>query len=533
MGKEMEFRCFVNECLNDPQFDWTFNEQHTFSCGEHQIHDLSTFIRREEISRVRKIILKSKKEPTKTFPKIYLLILSIFLSFCWFLLSHHLSMKSVFHELSELRRNSESNLKCSESLKDLEEQLIKLTGKVKKSKPSLAKPLKSPSPGKSNLLIASPVDDSSKLEAIEGLNNAKNSLETKTNFLVKGIGLIFDDRQSEVLSISFYSNSEVLLFGTMAGSIYSVNLTEGVIEKLYSGKHRIYNIIDLKYDDAVLVTGNSNMQEINFKLKVNQKNVPAHANWILSTRLSHDGSFLVTGSCDKLVKIWNFPKYSLKATLQGHSADVWSLDISSNNSLLVTSDEIGQIIIWDLPSQKILKKLKSSNSAIYSVLFNTQATKIFTGSGDGKITIWDLSIDSYKTLSHPGLVRSLYLSSDNKKLLSVSGKSLKVWDLETFEESKEMLHAGDLKSLQVSNDGKVAVTGDNFNRVWLWEIESGRLIWVFGGNQKNIKSVVLIDEMHVAVEEPGLLRIWDIKSLALKQVIRGDDEIQEWKNGLV
>src|SRR5574343_882061 len=89
----MDFKCFVPDCGLEPQFDWVFDAQHTYSCKNHQIHDISTFISRKELSGVEKLILKHKNHTNNTSKHFYLLMLLLVLPVLYFYMQNiHLNL---------------------------------------------------------------------------------------------------------------------------------------------------------------------------------------------------------------------------------------------------------------------------------------------------------------------------------------------------------------------------------------------------------------------------------------------------------
>ena len=140
--------------------------------------------------------------------------------------------------------------------------------------------------------------------------------------------------------------------------------------------------------------------------------------------------------------------------------------------------------------------------------------------------LWDLKsgINTH-VLPFDGMVRAMALTANGEFLLAVAGKLLSVWDLRSFSIVRQMQHGASIKSVVVSDDSLVVATGDDSNRVWLWEVYTGRLVAVFGGFVGGVQGVLVMDYgKKVAVADRDVVRIWDVESTALVEVVYDRDE---------
>src|SRR5262249_7270258 len=68
--------------------------------------------------------------------------------------------------------------------------------------------------------------------------------------------------------------------------------------------------------------------------------------------VSPDGSLIAAGTRYGLVKVWDIIGRQEKATLRGHTGDVWSVAFSADGTSLATADgewdKAGTVRLWDL-----------------------------------------------------------------------------------------------------------------------------------------------------------------------------------------
>jgi WD40 repeat protein len=86
----------------------------------------------------------------------------------------------------------------------------------------------------------------------------------------------------------------------------------------------------------------------------------AHSKRISVIHIISNGKFL-TGSFDKLIKLWDLNTFECICTYKGHSCEIRSIEKISKNKFLSGSDK--DICLWDINSDKYLKIFKDVPSS--------------------------------------------------------------------------------------------------------------------------------------------------------------------------
>jgi platelet-activating factor acetylhydrolase IB subunit alpha len=100
--------------------------------------------------------------------------------------------------------------------------------------------------------------------------------------------------------------------------------------------------------------------------------------------------YVVSGSRDKTIKIWDVFGSSCICTLSGHDNWVRSLVVHPNGKYLVSSSDDKSIRVWELKTGRCSKKLLDSHDKfVISLASNHKYSYLASASNDQSIKLWD------------------------------------------------------------------------------------------------------------------------------------------------
>ncbi|KAI8141525.1 WD40-repeat-containing domain protein [Fennellomyces sp. T-0311] len=203
----------------------------------------------------------------------------------------------------------------------------------------------------------------------------------------------------------------------------------------------------------------------------------------------------VTGSRDATMRVWDVQRGVLLHVLLGHQASVRCLDISGNVVASGSYDATARL--WDMRTGRCLHVLVGHLSQIYVIAFD--GNKVVTGSLDSNIRVWDAGTGHcLATLSgHTSLVGQLQLNGNTLVSGGTDG-CLRVWDLQHFECTQQIsAHDNSVTCLQF--DDRRMVSAANDGRIKLWDIKQGRLIRNFSQPAKTVWKIQFNDTKAVVL----------------------------------
>jgi len=173
----------------------------------------------------------------------------------------------------------------------------------------------------------------------------------------------------------------------------------------------------------------------------------AHDDTVYSLRISSDNAHLLSGSADKLVKLWDRQTHKLITLYEGHTNHVLAVDFNKDGTRIATAGADREVKIWDSKSREQIVTLGNKKNA-YTALDWTPDGKtlaVINNKGSGSV---------YSELKvHDG---------------TESGRGAKELALESVDDS--------LTCVSITADATTIYAGGFDGEIHAWKVSSGKLL---------------------------------------------------------
>lgn len=266
---------------------------------------------------------------------------------------------------------------------------------------------------------------------------------------------------------------------------------------------------------------------------------------LTSAALSEDGNTLYAGTSAGRI----FRVDLASATLQGmfdsgHTDYVASLARVPYSDFVLSGSYDGTVIMWDAGAGRLVHQFTQHSDRVYDVDVSWNGRTALSASGDGSIILWDLTrwlnpetgadsdqlranVDDQilRLYGHSGQVFSVRFSSRQNPLISglahgqlvalsaSEDKSLIVWDLSTGTVRQRLLGHDAIANQAAFVPGTMmAISTDETGEMRLWDLESGNLLHQYTGHERGVRAVSYApgDTFISGAEDMSLIQ-WNIQ----------------------
>jgi len=226
---------------------------------------------------------------------------------------------------------------------------------------------------------------------------------------------------------------------------------------------------------------------------------------------------LISGSDDSTVRVW-VEDWKCQAVLRGHEEGVNALavwdepDGSTNGALLLTGSDDNTVRVWNLHSRECQFVLEGHDGAV-NVLEIT-GRKLLTGSDDHLIRVWNL--DTWEC------ERQLVGHTDGLFSIAVWGQfafsgsfdegqssSIRVWNMDTWQCERELLgHTGAVCALAVDGTRRQLLSGSGDETIRVWSLDNWGCDAVLTGHKLTVQGIAVSGSQVISVSDDLTTRIW-------------------------
>jgi WD40 repeat protein len=266
-------------------------------------------------------------------------------------------------------------------------------------------------------------------------------------------------------------------------------------------------ILSGSYDNTIKLWEVSTGQEI--------RTFVGHSHYVNAIALSPDSQFVLSGSADQTLKLWELATGQVNGSVKEQSIYVYSVTFSPNGQFALSGSAAQTLKLWDVSTGQAIRSFDGHSKDVASVALSPDGQLALSGSWDGTIKLWEVStgleIRSFE--DHSDWVNSVAFSPDGQFALSGStDNTLKLWEIATGLAIRSFDgHAGAVYSVAFAPDGKFALSGSADNTLKLWEIATGLELRSFEGHSKDVQSIAFSPDGQFALSgsEDGTLKLWE------------------------
>ncbi|MDO9020680.1 MAG: WD40 repeat domain-containing protein [Deltaproteobacteria bacterium] len=155
-----------------------------------------------------------------------------------------------------------------------------------------------------------------------------------------------------------------------------------------------------------------------------------HTQYVQALAFSPDSRWLVSGSEDGTIRVWDVATGALRVQLSEHNAGVNSVAYSADGARLLSASDDDSILVWDTATWTVERALPWHQCSVSEAQFAGPHC-VVSAAGDGSVRLWSVgSGESLFEVRHLEWANALAASPDGLfALVASTDGAVRVWDL--------------------------------------------------------------------------------------------------------
>jgi len=348
-------------------------------------------------------------------------------------------------------------------------------------------------------------------------------LTTLPRFRVKTSTVVLDGHSETVRAATFSLNG-----------LYIASASDDWTVRIWNANGKLQTFPVAPYDSKAL--------EVASKLIMSDsRELIGHKDAVTSIDVSPDGEFIISGSIDMSVRVWN-ARPGTTATillLLGHTDSVNCVAISSDGLLIASGSHDKTIRLWDRQTgEAIGQPIQGHSDQVNAVVFSADARWLASGSEGQTARVWNITADHESTaepLHCNSKVQSVKFSPDGR-IIGVGTRDgcIRFWHCNTGWPVFSPIQAPfQVYTIGFSPDGTHIVAGGAWADVvgptappGIWKISTGTQVLALRGHGDDLYSAAYSPSglLVVTGSADQTVRIWNATTGAPNlAVLRGHD----------
>jgi WD40 repeat protein len=259
------------------------------------------------------------------------------------------------------------------------------------------------------------------------------------------------------------------------------------------------------------------------------RTLQGHTDMVFALAVAPDGRYVVSGSDDRTLRVWDLATGETTRTLQGHTGCVRDLAVTPDGRYVVSGSDDRTLRVWDLATGETTRTLQGHTDLVFAVAVTPDGRYVISGSYGRDLTlrVWDLTTgETTKTLQgHADSVQTLTVTPDGRYVVSGSSdNTLRVWDLATGETTRTLQgHADSVHAVAVTPDGRYVVSGSHDRALRVWDLATGETTRTLQGHTASVRALAVTPDGRYVVSgsHDRTLRVWDLATGETTKTLEG------------
>ena len=327
---------------------------------------------------------------------------------------------------------------------------------------------------------------------------------------------------------AFGAGGRTVAFSVIDRSIRVEDLDHGALIHRLVGEHDFVTDVSIDPSSERILTGSwdGSVREWDANSGRQLRHLGDHADAVYRVEYGPEGRYAASVGTDEVVRVWDLDAGMQLHALEGHTGTVSDVAFTPDGNRLVSGSWDRSLRVWEVATGALLHRFDVGSQAVGGLSVSPDGRTALAGGGFGVVSHVDLETgENLATLEgHTGTVFETVFAADGKTALSTAD-TLIHWDLEREVALRSIELAEIGYSVDISTDGRLALTGTGDGRVTVWDLASGLALRHLDGHAEGVDAVAFSPDGRFAVSgsRDDSAIVWRID--------RSEESLEAWISG--
>ncbi|BBM83391.1 protein kinase domain-containing protein [Candidatus Uabimicrobium amorphum] len=267
-------------------------------------------------------------------------------------------------------------------------------------------------------------------------------------------------------------------------SIYQMDLNA---TQLFVISHQLVEIIDLKTTQKVAML--------------------PHSRPVFCAKFSTSGQYIVSGTSDKKIYLWDIKTQKQLGTFSGHTSQVNAVDITRDNRFIISTSNDKTLRMWKVDNRRQILHIKLFTPG-ESCLFHPEYSKVaFISDSNRTIELWDVSLITARPLLKTS--QPLTALEINRDMLAFSNGKTTTLHNSKSNQTTHLRKSGTV--LAFSCDGKHVLCSGKKHELYKYDVNSKKIVATMKGHLSPVWDAVFSDDNKyiASVGRDKIVYLWN------------------------